>query len=81
VQDQTLKTPAVDLRDQVVDLAFEHGLLTLGCGKSTIRVSPPLCITIDEAEEGLLILEEAISIAENEAPVNTFDEQVFVNEG
>ena len=81
VQDQSLKTPAVDLRDQVVDLAFEHGLLTLGCGKSTIRVSPPLCITIDEAEEGLQILEEAISIAENEAPVNTFDEQVFVNEG
>jgi 4-aminobutyrate aminotransferase len=81
VEDQALKTPAVELRDQVVDLAFEHGLLTLGCGKSTIRVSPPLCITIDEAEEGLLILEEAISIAENEAPVNTFDEQVYVNEG
>ncbi len=49
------------LRDQVVDLAFERGLLTLGCGKSVIRISPPLCITRAEIDEGLEIFEEAIS--------------------
>ena len=30
------------LRDRIVDIAFEHGLLLLGCGKSTIRIAPPL---------------------------------------
>lgn len=53
------------LRDKVVDLAFERGLLTLGCGKSVIRMSPPLCTTREEVDEGLEILEEAITIAEN----------------
>ncbi|MBA4420503.1 MAG: aspartate aminotransferase family protein [Anaerolinea sp.] len=53
------------LRDVVVDLAFERGLLLLGCGKSVIRISPPLCITKSQVDEGLVILEEAIRLAEN----------------
>jgi 4-aminobutyrate aminotransferase len=64
VQDRESKTPAVDLRDTVVDLAFERGLLTLGCGHSTIRISPPLSTTRSEIDEALLIFEEAISLAE-----------------
>jgi 4-aminobutyrate aminotransferase len=64
VQDRESKTPAVDLRDAVVDLAFERGLLTLGCGHSTIRISPPLSTTRAEVDEALLIFEEAISLAE-----------------
>jgi 4-aminobutyrate aminotransferase len=55
-----------ELRDRVVDLAFERGLLTLGCGKSTIRVSPPLSITKDEIDEGLEIFEQALTVAEKE---------------
>jgi len=64
VKNQTSKEPAYLLRDRIVDLAFERGLLTLGCGKSTIRISPPLSISSDEIDEGLEILEEAITIAE-----------------
>jgi 4-aminobutyrate aminotransferase len=64
VQDRESKTPAVDLRDAVVDLAFERGLLTLGCGHSTIRISPPLSTTRAEVDEALLIFEEAITLAE-----------------
>ncbi|GAP14238.1 4-aminobutyrate aminotransferase [Longilinea arvoryzae] len=52
------------LRDAVVDLAFERGLLLLGCGKSVIRVSPPLSITRADIDEGLAIMEEAIDLAE-----------------
>ena len=52
------------LRDRIVDLAFERGLLTLGCGKSVMRISPPLCITRPEIDHGLEILEESISLAE-----------------
>ena len=66
VKDQESKAPAVDLRDQVIDLAFERGLLTLGCGKSTIRISPALNISCTEMDEGLRILDEAILVAERE---------------
>jgi 4-aminobutyrate aminotransferase len=66
IKDRKSKAPAEELRDRVVDLAFERGLLTLGCGKSVIRVSPPLNITKSEIDEGLKILEEAIAIAEKE---------------
>lgn len=65
VTDKNSKEAAPKLRDQVVDLAFERGLLLLGCGKSVIRISPPLCITREEVDEGLFILEESIRIAEN----------------
>jgi 4-aminobutyrate aminotransferase len=64
VQNRETKDPAVDLRDEVVNLAFELGLLTLGCGQSVIRISPPLSTTKTEIDEGLMILEEAIALAE-----------------
>jgi 4-aminobutyrate aminotransferase len=66
IKDRKSKVPAEGLRDRIVDLAFERGLLTLGCGKSVIRVSPPLNISKTEIDEGLMILEESITIAEKE---------------
>jgi len=42
VQDRETKEHAAGLRDEILKLAFERGLLTLGCGNSTIRISPPL---------------------------------------
>jgi 4-aminobutyrate aminotransferase len=45
-------------------MAFERGLLTLGCGKSVIRIAPPLCVSTGEIDEGLNILDEAITLAE-----------------
>ncbi len=66
VKDKLTKEPAVELRDAVVEYAFERGLLTLGCGKSVIRVAPPLSISRQEIDEGLLIFEEAIALAEKE---------------
>jgi 4-aminobutyrate aminotransferase len=66
IKDEKTKEPDHDLRERIVNLAFERGLLTLGCGKSTIRISPSLNITESEMEAGLEIFEEAISIAEKE---------------
>jgi 4-aminobutyrate aminotransferase len=60
VQDREKRTPAHDLREAIVDQAFEAGLLLLGCGKSTIRIAPPLNIERDMVDEGLKILESAI---------------------
>ncbi len=66
VQDHRTKEPAIDLRDKIVNLAFERGLLTLGCGQSVIRLSPPLSTKKNEVDEALMILEEAITLAEKE---------------
>jgi len=64
VMDKTTKIPGGELRDDVVDFAFERGLLTLGCGKSVIRIAPPLCTSKSEMIEGLEIFEEAITLTE-----------------
>jgi len=63
VRDATTRTPAPDLRNKIVDLAFERGLLLLGCGETTIRLCPPLIVRQQEANVALDILEECISIA------------------
>jgi 4-aminobutyrate aminotransferase len=66
VKDQGTKQANKLLRDRIVDLAFENGLLTLGCGDSTIRVAPPLCITKTEMEECLYLFEKSVTQAEKE---------------
>ena len=66
VKDKKTKESAKDISDRVVDLAFERGLLMLSCGKSTIRIAPPLSIKREEINEGLEIFEEAITLAERE---------------
>ncbi len=50
VRDRQTRERAPDLRDQLVDQAFERGLLLLGCGENTIRLSPPLVLTLDQAD-------------------------------
>lgn len=67
VKDLETKEPAEKLRDHIVDLAFSHGLLLLGCGKSVIRIAPPLCVTRAEVDEALAILDEVITLSEREA--------------
>jgi 4-aminobutyrate aminotransferase-like enzyme len=41
-------------------------MLTLGCGKNSIRFSPPLTISQDEVDEALTILEEALTACEKD---------------
>ena len=67
VEDKGSRKPAHDLQERVIDLAFELGLLMLGCGQSTIRISPPLSVSRAEIDEGLTIFERAITLAEEEA--------------
>ncbi len=66
VKDRSSKEPAGDLTERVVELAFERGLLMLSCGKSVIRIAPPLSISKSEVDEGLAIFEEAVTLAEKE---------------
>jgi 4-aminobutyrate aminotransferase len=61
VKDQKTKEYAPELRDQVVEKAFEKGVLFLGCGPSTVRIAPPLVVSKDEADVAVDALEEAIA--------------------
>lgn len=64
VRDKSTKEPAHALRDDLVHHAFETGLLLLGCGRSTVRVAPPLMIGKPLVEEGLELFEQALTAAE-----------------
>jgi 4-aminobutyrate aminotransferase len=66
VKDQKTRATAHDERDRIVDLAFERGALYLGAGENSIRIAPPLILTAEQADMGLDILEECISIVEKE---------------
>jgi len=66
VKDKNTKEPNAVLRDMIEKYGFQHGLLLLGCGKSAIRLAPPLCIKQQEMDEGLEIFEYAITMAEQE---------------
>jgi 4-aminobutyrate aminotransferase len=64
VKDRQTKAYAAAERDRIIELAFERGILFLGCGPSTIRIAPPLIVTRDEADIAMQVLEECISIVE-----------------
>ena len=57
-------TPAVALRDQSVDLAYERGVLLLGAGPSTVRFLPPLNVTAHEIDLAVDIFADALNEAE-----------------
>jgi len=52
-----------DRRDAVVRESLKRGLLTLGCGKKTIRLLPPLDSTPHEIELGVGIFVDAVEAA------------------
>ena len=66
VKDQATREMAGEWRDRIVDLAFERGVLLLGCGETTIRLAPPLIVKAEEAMIALDVLEECVAIVERE---------------
>ena len=65
VRDQQSRLPAPEVRNRIIDLAFERGLLLLGCGEATIRLCPPLIVKQEETDVAFDILEECIVVASN----------------
>ncbi len=61
VRNQSSRERAKDLRDQVIRMAFERGLLILGAGENTIRLSPPLIINRDQADFAIDTLEQCLA--------------------
>ena len=60
VKDRETKERAIEERDEVVQKCFYKGLLVLGAGRNSIRLSPPLVLTKAQADAALEILDEAI---------------------
>ncbi len=47
-------------RNRALDLAYENGLMLLGCGPLSVRFRPPLTITEAEVSEGLGVLDRVL---------------------
>ncbi|RLE71352.1 MAG: acetyl ornithine aminotransferase family protein [Thermoprotei archaeon] len=60
VKNRKTKTHNTAARNRVLLEALKRGLVLLGCGKSTIRIIPPLIITEEQLKIGLEILSEVI---------------------
>ena len=67
VRDQKTRERAHDLRDRIVELAFRKGVLLLGAGENTLRLSPPLVIDEEQADFAVHTLDECISEVEKSA--------------
>jgi len=79
VKDQKTREAAPQLRDRIVDLAFERGLLILGCGETSLRLAPPLVVKQGEMDVALDILEECIEVAQKDRNVTETKHQVEVH--
>jgi 4-aminobutyrate aminotransferase len=66
VKDKATREPATAVRNRIETLAFERGLMVLGCGETTLRLCPPLILNEYEATVALDILEDALTVAEKE---------------
>jgi 4-aminobutyrate aminotransferase len=66
VRDRHTKERADRERDSVVNGAFGRGLLLLGAGKNTIRFSPPLVLTREQADTAVRIFDEVLTDVERE---------------
>lgn len=66
VKDQQTRAVAGEWRNRIEMLAYERGLLILGCGETSIRLAPPLIVKQEEADVALDILEECIALVERE---------------
>jgi 4-aminobutyrate aminotransferase len=61
VTDRDTREPAADLVNALVQQAFGKGLLLLGCGRSTLRLAPPLIVDAGDIDIGLAIIDECLA--------------------
>ena len=58
--------PDHDTAENLQEALFRRGLLTLTCGERTMRLAPPLVVTIEQADTAVQILRDALKhLSEN----------------
>ena len=67
VKDNQTTEHAGPERDRIIELAFERGVLFLGCGPSTVRSAPALVVTKEQADVALDVLEDCVQKVEAES--------------
>lgn len=55
-----------NIKEVITGECFKRGLILYGAGVSSVRMSPPLMITRDEAEEALRIFDEVLTTVERQ---------------
>jgi len=60
VKDRETREPAGELAHELVQRAFQRGLLLLGAGKSALRLAPPLVIDADDADTAIRMIDEIL---------------------
>jgi 4-aminobutyrate aminotransferase len=60
VHDKKNNAANFEKRNRIIDAAFRHGLLILGCGPAAIRLCPPLVLSKTQADWGMDVLERII---------------------
>jgi 4-aminobutyrate aminotransferase len=61
VTDRDTREPNGHLVHDLVNTAFCRGLLLLGCGRSTLRLAPPLVIDAQDIDTGLSMIDECLT--------------------
>jgi 4-aminobutyrate aminotransferase len=60
VKDRETREPAPDVPRDLVARAFQKGLLLLGCGKSSLRLAPPLVVDEYDVDTALHIIGQCL---------------------
>jgi 4-aminobutyrate aminotransferase len=60
VKDRATKEPAGELVHELVQRAFERGVLLLGAGRSTLRLAPPLVVDEYDVDTALRVMDEVL---------------------
>jgi 4-aminobutyrate aminotransferase len=60
VKDRTTRKPDPDRRLRIIQEAFRRGLVLIGCGKSTIRLAPPLLVDREDCDIAVRVLDESM---------------------
>jgi len=60
VKDRATREPAPEIPHELVGSAFKKGLLLLGCGKSSLRLAPPLVVDEYDVDTALRIIDECL---------------------
>jgi 4-aminobutyrate aminotransferase len=61
IRDRETREPAIAERDRFEQECFERGLLVIGCGANSIRLSPALIIEKDHCDYTLRVFDEILT--------------------
>ncbi len=63
---QSVTNSGKNIKEVITGECFKRGLILYGAGVSSLRISPPLMVTRDDATEALRIIEEVITNVERQ---------------